>query len=140
MSFEKINNINSDNISDRACVMIVNFNQKELSMIKNISRLIGIKDHIVLCDKNGNSKIKDILEENISDDCENGYKNKSIIFNCIPHQRINAFLDSLKKMRINRPLTAVVTETSIEWSLNNLIMNLVEERNAMASGKTINHK
>lgn len=43
-------------------------------------------------------------------------------------------------MRINRPFTAMVTETSIDWTLNNLIENLVQERNAMSLGETIEHK
>ncbi len=32
----------------------------------------------------------------------------------------------------------MVTETSIDWTLNNLIENLVQERNAMSLGKQLN--
>ena len=49
------------------------------------------------------------------------------------------FLDSLKKMKIKRPLSAMVTEVSIDWTLNTLIYNLKEERKALSKGKTVNH-
>ncbi|RDY24456.1 DUF3783 domain-containing protein [Romboutsia maritimum] len=140
MSFEKIKNINENKVYDRNCIMIVNFNKKESVLIKNISNLIGIKDHIFLQSNNGKSLIKDILSNEVLDDYEDGMKNKAIIFNNIEHARINSFLESLKKMRVNRPLTAVVTETSIDWTLDNLIKNLVEERNAIKKGKFVEHK
>ena len=43
-------------------------------------------------------------------------------------------------MRMRRPLTAMVTETSIDWTLNNLIANLIEENTALSSGKSFEHK
>lgn len=139
MSFTEINNIEKD-IHDRACVMIVNFNKKESALIKNICGFIGIRDCIFLDTKNGDTLIKDILDNNISLDCEDGLSNKAIIFNNIPHVKINSFLDNLKKMRINRPLSAMVTETTLNWTLNKLIANLLEERRAISEGKEFSHK
>ena len=43
-------------------------------------------------------------------------------------------------MRINRPLTAMVTETTLDWTLNKLLYNLVEERKALSLGKELSHK
>ena len=140
MSFEKINNINQENISDKTCIMIVNFNQKELSMIKNISRLIGLKDIITLDYKNGNSVIRSILEDNISNTDDANNKNKVVLFNNISTQKINALLDNLKKVKISRPLSAMITEQTIDWTLDNLIINLVNERKAISEGKVSNHK
>ncbi|QJA10023.1 DUF3783 domain-containing protein [Romboutsia sp. CE17] len=139
MTFTKMNNMDN-NIHSRSCVMIINFNKKESALIKNICGFIGIRDCIFLDKTNGNSLIKDILEGNISSDCEDGLNSKSIVFNNVPSVKINSFLDSLKKMRINRPLTAIVTETTVEWTLNNLIYNLMEERKSLSTGKEFNHK
>ena len=139
MSFNEINNIEKD-IHDRTCVMIVNFNKKESALIKNICGFIGIRDCIFLDTKNGDTLIKDILDNNISLDCEDGLSNKAIIFNNIPHLKINSLLDNLKKMRINRPLSAMVTETTLNWTLNKLIANLLEERRAISEGKEFSHK
>ena len=108
-------------------------------MIKNIGRLVGIKDCIFVDSKNGKTTINNILENNISNDNEDIWTNKAIIFNNINQLKINGFLDSLKKMKISRPLSAVVTDTTINWTLNKLVYNLIQERQALKSGQTLNH-
>lgn len=139
MTFEKINDKEQANIHDRSCIILVNFNNKELNAIKTVSSFVGIKDRIVVTSKNGNTKIKDILDGNISDDNEDTWSEKAVIFNNIPSNRVMGFLDSLKKMKIRRPLSAMVTETSIDWALNTLVYNLKEERKALSKGKVVNH-
>ena len=139
MSFEKLNETSINNIHDRSCVIVVNSNKKESAMIKNMGRLVGIRDFIFVDSKNGNTIIKDILENNISQDNEEVWTNKAMIFNNINQIKINGFLDSLKKMKMARPLSAVVTETTIDWTLNKLVYNLIQERNALKSGQTFNH-
>ena len=64
---------------------------------------------------------------------------KAIIFNNIPTNRVSGFLDGLKKMKIRRPLTAMVTEVSIDWKLDTLIYNLKEERKSIAKGQVVDH-
>ncbi|WP_122638921.1 DUF3783 domain-containing protein [Romboutsia sp. Marseille-P6047] len=139
MTFTKINDVDN-NTHNRDCIMIVNFNKKESTLIKNICGFIGVRDCIFLDKTNGNAIIKSILDNDISSDCEDGFVNKAVIFNNIHNKKINSFLESLKKMRINRPLTAMVTETSIDWTLNNLLYNLIEERKALSTGKDFSHK
>lgn len=75
----------------------------------------------------------------MSDDNEEVWTNKAIIFNNIAQLKINGFLDSLKKMKIARPMSAVVTDTTIGWTLNKLVYNLIQERKALKSGQTLNH-
>lgn len=139
MSFTNINNMNNY-IYNRSCIILVNFHKKEEVLIKNIGGLVGIRDFVFLDKSNQSSKVKDILENNILSDCEDGFINKTIIFNNIPNSKIHGFLDGLKKMRINRPLSAIVTEINIEWTLKDLIYNLIEEKNSMAKGKEFKHK
>ena len=93
-----------------------------------------IRDRICLYSKNGNSIIKDILEDKIDSNCEEGRKEKAIIFNNISNMKINMFIDNLKKIRINNVLKAIVTETSINWTLNEVIVNLLNERAAINNG------
>lgn len=139
MSFEKLNHSSISDIHDRSCIIVVNFNKKENTIIKNIGRLIGIKDYVFVNSENGKSTIKDILDDNISSDNEDTWTNRAIIFNNITQIKINGFLDSLKKMKIAKPLSAVVTNTTIDWTLNKLVYNLIQERQAIKSGKTLNH-
>ena len=124
MTFKKINENEQNNIHDRSCIILVNFNNKEVAAIKTVSR---------------NTKIKDILDGNISDDNENTWSEKAIIFNNIPTNRVSGFLDGLKKMKIRRPLTAMVTEVSIDWKLDTLIYNLKQERKSIAKGQVVDH-
>ena len=139
MSFEKLNETSINNIHDRSCIIIVNANKKETNMMKNIGRLVGIRDCIFVDSKNGKTTINNILNNEISDDNEEIWTNKAVIFNNITQLKINGFLDSLKKMKIARPLSAVVTETTIDWTLNKLVYNLIQERKAIQSGTTLNH-
>lgn len=134
MTFKRLD-INSDVRDDsRACIILYNFNGKELKNIKNYGSILGLKDQIELYSKNANSLIKNILDGNIDESCEDGRKEKAIIFNNISNQKISIFIDTLKKVRINNVLKAVVTETSINWTLNEVVSNLVLERAAINKG------
>ncbi|MEG2540085.1 MAG: DUF3783 domain-containing protein [Clostridium sp.] len=124
----------------RNCIIICNFNAKELKSIKNFASILGINDQIIISSKNGGSIIKDVLEDNIISDCEDGIKQKALIFNSISPAKINMFIENLKRIKINNILKASVTETSKEWSVNVLISNLIAERIAIKAGKDADHK
>lgn len=138
MSFTKISDINI-NKGSRSFVIAYNFNAKELSAIKIICNLLGIKDIEILTKGNSNSRIKDIINKELDYSEEEGINQKSLIFNNIESIKVSSFIDNMKKFRINRPLIAFVTENNINWTLNTLISHLLEERNALKSGKTIEH-
>ncbi len=139
MSFNELKSSEISKINERSCIIAVNFNKKESITIKNVSRMIGIKEIVFVDSTYGNSTIYDILNDNLSIDNEKVWGNKGLIFNNITQLKINGFLESLKKMKIVNSLSAIVTDTNIEWSLNKLIYNLVKEREALKCGKTINH-
>ncbi|EOR27253.1 MULTISPECIES: DUF3783 domain-containing protein [Clostridium] len=139
MSFEKLDMKDTEVRDGRSCIILCNFNAKEVKTISNLAGMFGIKDKIILNYKNGNSIVKDILENNILSDSEDGVKNKAIIFNNIPGAKMGTFIENIKKFRINNVLKATVTETSREWTVNFLLKNLVAERIAMKSGKDFNH-
>lgn len=138
MSFTKISDININNDS-RSFVIAYNFNAKELSVIKIICNLLGIKDIEILTKSNSNSIIKDIINNKLDYSEEEGLNQKSLIFNNIESIKVSSFIDNMKKFRISRPLIAFVTENNINWTLNTLVSHLLEERNALKSGKTIKH-
>lgn len=139
MSFEEIDIKDKEVREGRSCIIVCNFNGKELKAIKNYASMLGIRDQIFLSSKNGDSIIKDVLEDNILSDCEDGIKQKAIIFNSISPAKMNMFIENLKKIRINNVLKSVVTETSKEWSVNVLISNLIAERIAIKNGEEVVH-
>ena len=134
MSFERLDKNNVLENDVRSCVLLCNFNGKELKAVKNYASILGLRDQICLYSKNGDSIIKDILEDKVDSNCEDGRKEKAIIFDNISNMKISMFIDNLKKIRINNVLKAVVTETSINWTVNEIIVNLLNERAAINSG------
>ena len=139
MSFEKINEQDHKVIHERSCMILYYFTTQEIKQIQNAARLSGIKDFAMVSSMQADTKIQAILDGELAEGNE-GYKEKAIIFNHIPSTRMNAFIEALKKCRIRRPLMAVVTETSIHWSMNELIANLIEERRAVSRGEFTSHE
>ena len=72
-------------------------------------------------------------------DAKDGIKDRAIIFNNISEIKVSMFIDNMKKMRIAPSMKAVVTETSVEWTLNELLENLKAERRAEKKGKILEH-
>lgn len=139
MSFEEIDKNNKQITDERSCVIFCNLSKKEEKSIKNVAGIFGINDQISLTYKNGDSIVKCVIENQILEECENGIKERGIIFNNVSQSKMNLFLDNLKKLRIQKPLIAMVTETSKEWSINTLLTNLIEERKAIRSGNNKLH-
>lgn len=138
MSFLKMSDLDI-NENSRSFIITYNFTAKEISTIKIVCNLLGIKDIEILSKNNSSSKIKDIINKQIEINDFEGINQKSIIFNNIGPMKVSSFIDNLKKFRMNRPLIAFVTEDNIDWTLNTLVSHLLEERIALKSGKTVNH-
>lgn len=127
-------------INDRGCVILCNFNDKEFKTIKVYAGMMGIKDLIRVSYKNGNCLVNDILNDKITEEnIENPIKDRAIIFNSLEDKKVGIFIDNMKKMRTAPAMKAIVTETSIEWTLNRLLENLKEERRLEKQGKILEH-
>ena len=139
MSFEKINISDKSIRDERSCILVCNFTGKELQFVKNYGAVFGIKDQIYLNSNNGNSIIKEIINEGKIEIGEKGLNYRAIIFNNISPAKMNMFIENLKKVRVKNVLMATVTETSKEWTLDTLLKNLMDERNAIKAGKELKH-
>lgn len=139
MAFENMKDLEEQIIHERAALLMYHFNTKEEQQIKNIARLTGIKDVITLKPENGGQTIRSILDGQIHENGIEGPREKAILFNGIPANKMNTFMEVLKKYRFKRPLFAVVTKESIEWELKVVIENLIEERIAFSNNKISSH-
>ena len=140
MSFEKIQATSHEEvIHPRSCVMLYYFTPAELRQIQLVAKMVGVADQIVLGTGQGECTLQAILDNEITTNQGEEIKQKAVVFNNIAGTRINAFIEGLKKFRINRPLMAVVTETSIKWTLNQLLMELSEEHQALKKNQWNNH-
>lgn len=134
MSFENMKETNQEVVHTRACMLMYHFTNQEMKQIQNVARMTGIMDCILLSPCHSENTIKNILDGEITQIESNPIKEKALILNGISATRMSAFIEGLKKCRIKRPLIAVVTETSINWTLNELLEHLVGERAAVTKG------
>ena len=93
----------------------------------------------ILKNDNLNTTIKDILENNLLEDSEEKINSRAIIFNNIESRKISSVSDNLKRLKVQRPLMAAVTEISINWDLKNLIYNLQQEAISLSTSRTSIH-
>ena len=140
MSFELLDTKETKVDEGRSCIILCNFDLKEVKTLSNLAGMLGIRDKVVISYKNGNTLVKDVINGNILNDAEDGMKRKEIIFNNIPGAKIGLLISNLKKFRLNNVLKAAVTETSMEWTVDVLLKNLVAENMAMKSGKEYEHE
>lgn len=110
-------------------MLIFGFDKEEKQIMHDLMKKNNLPDYKVIEETMGKMKIKDIL---------NGLKLN--IYNCrLPQEKVillNNFNDEelekvIKDLRVNlisKPILAVVTETSIEWTFENLLEHLIEER------------
>jgi hypothetical protein len=137
MTFKSLKEL--DTTESRSCALLFNFNNKDLMSIKSIFRLIGISDIIILKNENLNTVIKDILEDNLLNDSEDKINSRAIIFNNIESRKASAVSDNLKRLKVQKPLLAVVTETSINWELKTLLQHLQQEAISLSTSRTSIH-
>lgn len=84
-----------------------------------------------------NMKVFDILAEKneVSEPNDRFKGEKILVFNAVPDVQLKLLIDLTKRAIKKKPILAVVTETSIEWSFEQLIEHLIEEREWHKSNK-----
>lgn len=139
MAFEEMKQIQNENIHERSCIMLYQFTSGEIKQIMNVARMAGIKECIELDGKHGGCTLREILDNQISEKEETAVKEKTIILNHVAPAKMNLLMELLKKCRMKRPIIAVVTQQSIDWTLSRLLFNLVSEREAISKGDFTGH-
>lgn len=137
MSFEKMKDLKE--VHERSCMIVYHFSPKEMQAIQSVARLTGIRDIISIEANQLETCVKDILDSNMHTGEDLGVNEKAIVFNNMSSNKVNLFIEGLKKMRVARPLIAVVTEHSINWTFKELVENLSKERAALRVGGITAH-
>lgn len=114
-------------------IIVVGFKPKEQILIKKMVKKSFIEAFIVFPGENEKDlKLSDInnLENGFGfNDKSNLYK--AIIVGGITNKEFQRFMARYKKSSLNRPLWATLTETSLNWTLSELLSELARERMAM---------
>lgn len=129
MSFKKVDNENKERPDGKVCILVYGYEDNEFMEIKNFAFQLGIETSIKV---NKNSSINTlnhlIHEKELQVDDSKFHNEKAIVLNAISDFELNSFLTNFKNLGIKRPLFAVVTETSINWTFYDLLSDLMEER------------
>ncbi|MBI6872929.1 DUF3783 domain-containing protein [Clostridium aciditolerans] len=110
-------------------MLIFGFDKEDKQIMHDLLKKNNLPDYKVIEESMGKMKIKDIL---------NGLKldiyncrlpqEKVILLNNFNDEELEKVIKDLRANLISKPILAVVTETSIEWTFENLLEHLIEER------------
>ena len=139
MSFEPLKEQKTASTHGRSCLIFYHLSGRELQTAKNLAALLGLRDLIYLSPKNSKTGIQALLDGEVLSGEEEGPKCRAIFFNEIPPQKLSAFMDHLKRLKVTGILYASITETSIQWTVEELLANLLAERKAFQEGKPSSH-
>ena len=113
-------------------VLVYGLDAEEMAKMKKSNiKLLPVNETML------NMKVFDILaEKNEVGQPNDRFKGEKIlVFNAIPDMQLKLLIDLTKRVIKKKPILAVVTETSIEWSFEQLVEHLVEEREWHKSNK-----
>lgn len=141
MSFQKINQVDTETQQGRECILVYGFVGKDFIKLKNLCNMIGMRD-IVQVDKDMvEEKLQNIIDGNIiKAKSEPLLTERAIVLNAFSGQKLHTFLENFKRTGIKRPLIATVTPTSITWTFRELIEELQKEREAIVKMNQLAHE
>ncbi|OON95859.1 MAG: hypothetical protein ATN32_06880 [Candidatus Epulonipiscium fishelsonii] len=133
MSIVKLDALENNLFHHHICIIAYNFSIKEHIQLKNVAKLNKIGDIIFIDSAYTSNTLKAILDNQIESGDKSKFPTKALIFCGVPKKQLNSFLEGIKKVRIKGHLTATLTETSVNWTLEHLLSNLAEEKKAFGA-------
>ncbi|WP_347707551.1 DUF3783 domain-containing protein [Clostridium sp. cel8] len=110
-------------------ILTYGLNENENKAIDNIKLGNTKLEHKIIEKSMVGNKLKDIVNGNIS---SNNSKNlpdeKVVLFNDVSEDELNKLIYNIKKSFDVKPIFAVITKTSCEWTFDYLLENLIDER------------
>ncbi|MHC6181453.1 DUF3783 domain-containing protein [Clostridium sp. JNZ X4-2] len=114
---------------DNRTILMYGFDKNTERIIEKIGKDFNADNFRVIKNHMTGMKIRDILEGNLkAQDNFDDVQEKVVLFNNLTDTQISGIMGELKNKVNERPILAVVTETSIDWSFNYLLTHLLQER------------
>ncbi|MBC2580912.1 DUF3783 domain-containing protein [Clostridium sp. DJ247] len=109
--------------------LIYGLDEEEKQLIYGLLTKNNLPIYKVIDESMGKMKVKDILS-GLKLEVYNAHlpKEKVVLFNNFDDQELNDMIIGIREGFKIRPIIAVVTETSIDWSFEYLLEHLIEER------------
>lgn len=116
-------------LENNKTILIFGFDEEEKQIMHDLIEKGNIPDYKVVEESMGKMKIKDILEGFKLDvyNCRL-QQEKVILFNNLNDEELENSIKKLRNSLKSKPILAVITETSINWTLEDLLGHLIEER------------
>lgn len=133
MSFQKMDLENRVRPGGRNLVMVYGFSGFDMAKIEATHVASGIDEWLYIDDQRSEMIISDLINdvkgnENIK---FSPHKDKVVLFNGTSQFELQQFLNQVMNLSKDRPLIAMVTQTSAGWTFKSLIKELKEERKEM---------
>jgi hypothetical protein len=115
-------------MSDKARLLTFGFSDSECERIDRRLAEIGVPAPTRLQKEQGGVVIEDILKEGRTGaellECDEHL----VLFHNVSNAGVGSLMQVFKSLEIPNPIFAVVTETSITWTLAQLMEHLIEEK------------
>ncbi|MBV7273298.1 DUF3783 domain-containing protein [Clostridium thailandense] len=116
-------------LENNKTILIFGFDAEEKQTMHDLVKKNHFPNYKVVEEAMGKMKIKDILEGlrlNVYN-CSLP-KEKVILFNNLNDEELDTAIKNIRNSLISKPILAVITETSVNWTFESLLEHLVEER------------
>ncbi|MBD3307578.1 DUF3783 domain-containing protein [candidate division KSB3 bacterium] len=110
-----------------------NYTDEEKARVDEFLREVKAPPAVAISKDQGYLPVKDIIHREATGAQELDCDEKLMLFYNIPSRGIAFLIDQAKQRNLPRPLYAAVTEESIHWPLNELLTELIKEREAFES-------
>jgi hypothetical protein len=125
-----------DVLDNNKCILIYGFDEEERQTLYNIKEQEGLPDYRIITDTMTSMTLRNMIEglklEVVSKELPG---EKVIIFNNLSDNELDKAIKSLRSNLQTKPILAVVTPTSIDWTFADLLEHLIEEREFFRNGQ-----
>ena len=122
-------------MADKARILVFGFTDAEQALINRRLAEIGVPPPFRLEKRHGSVVIGDILREGAIGTEEFECREQLVLFSNLSEAGVRSLMQVFKSLEIPKPIFAVVTETSITWTLKQLMEHLIEEKRAHEGSK-----
>ena len=117
-------------MKQKAKILTFGYTEEEQKRIDEYLSEIGVPPPTRLEKRHGSVVIGDILRQGTLGTEEFDCQDRLVLFYNISEAGVRSLMQILKSLEIPKPIFAMVTETSITWTLEQLMEHLIEEKRA----------
>jgi hypothetical protein len=111
-------------------LLLWNYTEEELARVSQVLEEVKAPSAVPIRKDQGYLSLKEIIHTDNRAEQEFECDQKVVLFYNIPNKGMSFLIDLAKRKQLPAPIYASVTEHSIEWPFNELVEELVAEREA----------